>query len=115
MGSPRLSDGGLPNGLCVASVPALIAWVAIDADPIPGRLGLDGLTVGTPRPYTHSPATVLVWPGTGVALLWPLSDHSFALAHWLYLTVMAGMTGVVASRLFVTRRRPTGRLGFTTE
>jgi hypothetical protein len=111
--------------------PALIASVVIDADHIPALLGVDWLTVGTPRPYTHSVTTVLVllalgatagrrsrvvWrgaalglsihlfrdlaePGSGVALLWPLSDHSFSIAHWLYLMVMAGTAGVVAGRV----------------
>jgi inner membrane protein len=41
-------------------VPALIASVAIDADHIPGRLGANFLTAGTPRPYTHSVLTVVV-------------------------------------------------------
>jgi inner membrane protein len=35
-------------------VPALFASVAIDIDHVPGRLGVDWLTAGTPRPYTHS-------------------------------------------------------------
>jgi inner membrane protein len=49
-------------------VPALIASVAIDADHIPDRLGVDWLTVGTPRPYTHSLLTIaLVIAG---AALW---------------------------------------------
>jgi inner membrane protein len=34
--------------------PALIVSVVIDTDHIPGRLGADWLTEGTPRPYTHS-------------------------------------------------------------
>lgn len=42
------------------TVPALVASVAIDADHIPDRLGFDWLTVGTPRPYTHSLMTILV-------------------------------------------------------
>lgn len=41
-------------------VPALIASVAIDADHIPGRLGINWLTAGTPRPYTHSLLTIVV-------------------------------------------------------
>ena len=41
-------------------VPALIASVAIDFDHIPGRLGVDWLTAGTPRPYTHSLLTIAV-------------------------------------------------------
>jgi inner membrane protein len=40
--------------------PALVASVAIDADHVPNRLGFDWLTAGTPRPYTHSLATILV-------------------------------------------------------
>lgn len=111
-------------------LPALIASVAIDVDHIPGQLGVDWLTAGTPRPYTHSLTTVLValllsaaWPrrrdvfrgvalgltihlfrdlaehGSGVALLWPLSDHAFRLPHWVYLAAMIGTAGVVAGRL----------------
>jgi inner membrane protein len=41
-------------------VPALIASVAIDLDHIPGRLGVDWLTAGTPRPYTHSLLTIAI-------------------------------------------------------
>lgn len=36
---------------------ALVAAVAIDLDHVPGHLGTDLLTAGTPRPYTHSLAT----------------------------------------------------------
>ena len=41
-------------------VPALLVSVAIDLDHIPGRLGADWLTAGTPRPYTHSLLTIAV-------------------------------------------------------
>ena len=41
-------------------VPALMASVAIDLDHVPGELGADWLTAGTPRPYTHSLLTVAV-------------------------------------------------------
>ena len=41
-------------------VPALIASVAIDIDHIPDRLGVDWLTAGTPRPYTHSLLMIVV-------------------------------------------------------
>ena len=41
-------------------VPALIASVAIDADHIPGQLGANWLTAGTPRPYTHSLLTIVI-------------------------------------------------------
>ena len=39
-------------------VPALIASVAIDLDHVPGELGANWLTAGTPRPYTHSVLTI---------------------------------------------------------
>ena len=39
---------------------ALVASVAIDLDHIPPYLGADFLNRGTPRPYTHSLATVLI-------------------------------------------------------
>jgi membrane-bound metal-dependent hydrolase YbcI (DUF457 family) len=101
-------------------VPALFASVLIDLDHVPQYLGDYFLTLGTPRPYTHSLSTVLVvlalagfwrarrdlwlgvalglvihfWrdlaePGSGVALLWPLSDHAFMLPHWSYLMMVA--------------------------
>lgn len=41
-------------------IPALIASVVIDADHIPGQLGVMWLTDGTPRPYTHSLLTILI-------------------------------------------------------
>jgi inner membrane protein len=49
-------------------VAALIASVAIDVDHIPDRLGVDWLTVGTPRPYTHSLLTIVVV--LAIAALW---------------------------------------------
>ena len=49
-------------------IPALIASVAIDADHIPGQLGVNWLTAGTPRPYTHSLLTIVVV--LGIAALW---------------------------------------------
>jgi len=48
--------------------PALVASVAIDLDHIPARLGVDWLTAGTPRPYTHSLLTIAVV--LAVAVLW---------------------------------------------
>jgi inner membrane protein len=41
-------------------VPALIASVAIDLDHVPGRPGVNWLTAGTPRPYTHSVLTIAI-------------------------------------------------------
>ncbi len=49
-------------------VPALIASVAIDVDHIPDRLGVDWLTVGTPRPYTHSLLMIVVV--VAAAVMW---------------------------------------------
>lgn len=49
-------------------VPALIASVAIDLDHVPGSLGANWITAGTPRPYTHSLLAILVI--LLVALLW---------------------------------------------
>lgn len=48
--------------------PALIASVAIDADHIPGQLGVNWLTAGTPRPYTHSLLSIVVV--LALAALW---------------------------------------------
>jgi inner membrane protein len=42
------------------AVPALIGSVAIDLDHVPQYLGDNLLTLGTPRPYTHSLLTLLV-------------------------------------------------------
>jgi membrane-bound metal-dependent hydrolase YbcI (DUF457 family) len=49
-------------------VPALVSSVAIDADHIPDRLGVEWLTEGTKRPYTHSLLTIAVM--LVVALFW---------------------------------------------
>ena len=37
-------------------------------------------------------------PGTGVALLWPFSDHSFSTSHASYLILMAMVVAVAALR-----------------
>lgn len=116
-------------------VPALIASVAIDLDHIPGALGVDWLTAGTPRPYTHSPLTIAVvlasalvmrrrrdlllgiaiglaihfWRdmgegGSGVSLLWPVSDHSFQYPHGAFVAVMAVLVLIDARRGAEARR-----------
>lgn len=46
----------------------------------------------------------LAEPGTGVALLWPLSSVSFSLPHASYLVVMA--VTIVAGLVRAVRRRP---------
>lgn len=46
-----------PAGFVVAAV---IASVGLDLDHVPGYLGTDALTAGTPRPYSHSLATVML-------------------------------------------------------
>lgn len=48
--------------------PTLIASVAIDIDHVPARLGLQWLTAGTPRPYTHSLLTIALL--LAAAVLW---------------------------------------------
>ena len=50
-------------------VPALVTSIAIDVDHVPARLGADWLTVGTPRPYTHSLLAIAVV--LACAALWP--------------------------------------------
>ncbi len=49
-------------------ITALLASTLIDVDHIPGQLGYDWLTGGTPRPYTHSLLTIAVV--LVVAMLW---------------------------------------------
>jgi inner membrane protein len=49
------ATGGLPRSTWVA---ALCSTVLIDLDHLPKALGSNILTAGTPRPYTHSLATV---------------------------------------------------------
>ena len=117
------------------AVPALFASVAIDVDHVPQYLGDRFLTVGTPRPYTHSLLTPLVLlalalvvrrhrvlllglavgvllhffrdlaegDGSGVSLLWPLSDHAFSYPHATYLVLMAC---VLAADLCLAVLRP---------
>lgn len=144
----------LGRGLCrrCSLLPALVASVAIDVDHIPGILGYDFFTEGTPRPYTHSLLTICVvlvgaplWrsrrnlllgiaaglaihfvrdlaePGTGVALLWPVSDHSFSIAHAWYVVLMgavvliAGMRAVIRERsVALARRRSDARFPSST-
>lgn len=48
--------------------PVIVGSFAIDVDHIPGSLGYDFLTQGTPRPYTHSLLTLAVLVICGV--LW---------------------------------------------
>jgi membrane-bound metal-dependent hydrolase YbcI (DUF457 family) len=48
--------------------------------------------------------TIHLWrdlsePGSGVALLWPLSDRGFALAHWSYVAGVVVATAVAAARI----------------
>ncbi len=43
----------------------------------------------------------LAEPGSGVALLWPVSDHAFWLPHWSYLAMMAAVA-LLAARCVAT-------------
>jgi len=116
-------------------VRALIASVVIDLDHVPGRLGVDWLTTGTPRPYTHSLLTIAavvagalilrrrrdpllgvaiglaihLWRdmgegGSGVSLLWPISDRSFQYPHGAYVAVMAVVVLIDAARCAEAKR-----------
>jgi inner membrane protein len=117
------------------AIPALVASVAIDLDHVPQYLGYHFLTVGTPRPYTHSLLTPLVLlalalavrrhrllflgltigvllhffrdlaegNGSGVSLMWPLSDRPFSYPHATYLALMAC---VLAADLCLALVRP---------
>jgi inner membrane protein len=111
---------------------AILVWsVIIDLDHLPHQLGSDFLTAGTPRPYTHSLLMVLVllaiagarrsplWlgaavglaghllrdlgTGSGVALLWPLSDSGMSVPFALYLGVLVGLAAISSLRVPWTR------------
>jgi len=114
-------------------IAALVASVVIDVDHVPGRLGANWLTRGTPRPYTHSLLVILCvlllalfwrrrrpillgvalgltvhfWRDLsepgGVPLLWPISDHAFSDSRLAYL-VAAGLLAILA--LWRARRAP---------
>lgn len=49
------------------AVAALVACVAIDLDHLPGYLGWEGITGGTPRPYSHCALAVLIAAAAGLA------------------------------------------------
>jgi inner membrane protein len=88
-------------------MPAMIASVAIDLDHIPGRLGADWLTAGTPRPYTHSLLTIAVV--VAIALLWRrrrdlMLGLAIGLAIHFWRDTMEGDTGV--SLLWPISNRP---------
>ncbi len=42
-------------------------------------------------------------PGSGVSLLWPLSDHAYVYSHILYFGIMAGLLGLNLVRLALAR------------
>jgi inner membrane protein len=78
-------------------VPALVASVAIDIDHVPGEFGVNWLTAGTPRPYTHSLVTVAVV--VAAALLWrrirtPMLGAAFGLALHLWRDMSETGNGV---------------------
>ncbi|HET9094976.1 MAG TPA: metal-dependent hydrolase [Solirubrobacteraceae bacterium] len=118
------------------ALPALFASVAIDLDHVPQDLGYHFLTVGTPRPYTHSLLTIAVLlalavalrrrrdlllglalglvlhffrdlaegNGSGVALLWPLTDRGYSYPHATYLAVMACVVAADVTLGLLSRR-----------
>jgi inner membrane protein len=86
--------GGLARRPMIA---ALVASVAIEIDHVPGRLGADWLTAGTPRPYTHSLLTVVVV--LAAAALWRrrralLLGVAFGLATHLFRDLAQSGSGV---------------------
>ena len=99
-------------------VPALVASVAIDVDHVPGALGDDVLTRGTPRRSRRDVLlgvaiglTIHFWrdmaeSDTGVSLAWPVSDHRYVLSHTGYLLAMAVFVIVAAVRSRPPARRP---------
>jgi hypothetical protein len=42
--------------------------------------------------------------GTGVSLLWPISDRSFSFPHWPYVTAMVAIASVCLVRVVSTPR-----------
>ena len=50
----------------------------------------------------------LAEPGSGVALLWPVSDHSFSMAHGLYLALMAAVVLIAGVRSAIRTRSAAG-------
>ncbi|HLG73661.1 MAG TPA: metal-dependent hydrolase [Chloroflexota bacterium] len=111
------------------AIPVALASLLIDLDHLPGYLGSDILTRGTPRPYTHSLTTVvavlllaaLLRSGArrtslavafglvghllrdlatySVPLFWPVTNAGFHLPYPIYLAVVAVSTFVVLVRL----------------
>lgn len=86
--------GRVPLRVMIA---ALVASVAIDLDHVPGRLGVDWLTAGTPRPYTHSLLTIVVV--LGAAAIWSrrraiLAGVALGLAAHIFRDVTAEGGGV---------------------
>jgi inner membrane protein len=63
-------------------VGVLLASVLIDLDHVPQRLGVDWLTAGTPRPYTHSLLSIALL--LAAAALWRRR-------RWLMLALAAGL------------------------
>jgi inner membrane protein len=86
--------GRVPRATLIA---ALVASVLIDLDHVPGRLGADWLTAGTPRPYTHSLLTIVVV--LAAAAIWRrrrgvLLGVAFGLAAHFFRDVTAESGGV---------------------
>jgi inner membrane protein len=112
----------------------LVGSVILDLDHLPLEFGTDLLTAGTPRPYTHSLASVVamlllagvtrapvllgmaigfaghllrdVGTGGGVPLLWPLSHDATATRFGVYVAILAAL-----ALLSVVRPRALARGG----
>lgn len=101
----------------------LVSSVLIDVDHVPAVMGWQGLTAGTPRPYTHSIATLVTVSAVAVlrgstrrvgmaviagvaahllrdvgtapvALWWPLSWSGVSVTYGYYLGLLTALAGL---------------------
>jgi membrane-bound metal-dependent hydrolase YbcI (DUF457 family) len=122
-----------PNANRACALGALAGAVLLDADHVPGELGMQWLTRGTGRPYPHGLISLLTlaglglgpgrrwrrftWPVAagltthllrdlatgGVPLFWPLSPRTVRLPYPLYAALLGG------AALTALRHRNQGR------
>jgi membrane-bound metal-dependent hydrolase YbcI (DUF457 family) len=84
-GTPRPYTHSLLTLVCVVAIAAI--WRR-------GRPAMLGVLFGLVLHFWRD----LSEPGTGVALLWPFSDHSFNTSHASYLIIMAAVVTVAVLR-----------------